>query len=727
MGLTADRERTSLDASEDPEEVLAELRTLASLAAGVADALSLALNLGDAVQRCADAIVRGLDAAFARIWTLNEQQNILELQASAGLYTHLDGPHSRVPLGHFKIGLIALERKPHLTNSVVGDPRVNDQDWARREGMVAFAGYPLLVAGQVVGVMALFARRPLTAATLDALASVANSIAHGIQHWRTVESLHASEERFALAVQGTAEGVWDWNVLTNEVYFSAQFKSLLGYTEQELEDTYDAWESRLHPEDREHTLQTLQKHLEQRERFQVDYRLRTKSGVYRWFQARGQAVWAAIGRPVRMLGSIRDITARKLSEARLAAEHRVTQILAESAELPDVLPRIMKTLCTDLNWDVAAFWVCDRHDEALHLAHFCRRADVTVPDFEEASHQCFFERGVGLPGRTWTEERPVWIEDVARDANFSRTAATVRDDLHGAAAFPILIRGKVYGVMEFFSHRILKPDMELLNGLAAISLQFSQSIETQQKQQTILRNRQELAIARRIQKRTFPNVMPNLAGFDIAGASRPATATGGDYFDFVPQPGHELLFALGDVCGHGLGPALVAAGAHASVRILNMMDTGIEKTIQLLNERIYEDTDQEFMTLFLGVLNPSNHTLNYYNAGHCPGIILDSHGAVRTRLPSNDLPLGLISDHELRHGEVSQLVSGDLLLIHTDGIFEAFCPKGELFGMTRVLETIRAARHLPAAAIISTLFRAVRKFSQTALSDDMTAILIKVD
>jgi sigma-B regulation protein RsbU (phosphoserine phosphatase) len=266
----------------------------------------------------------------------------------------------------------------------------------------------------------------------------------------------------------------------------------------------------------------------------------------------------------------------------------------------------------------------------------------------------------------------------------------------------------------------------LLNGLAVISLQISQGIETQQKQQTILRHLQELDIARRIQQRTFPNVMPELAGFDIAGASRPAIETGGDYFDFVPQPEHELLFALGDVSGHGLGPALVAAGAHASVRILNMMDTGIETTIQLLNERLYEDTDLEFMTLFLGVLNPSNRTLSYYNAGHCPGIILDPHGAVRTRLPSENLPLGLISDHERRHGEVAQLVSGDLLLIHTDGIFEAFCPKGEMFGMIRVLESIRAARHLPAAAIISTLFRAVRKFSQTTPSDDMTAIVIKV-
>ena len=77
------------------------------------------------------------------------------------MYTHLDGAHGRVPVGKFKIGLIAAERRPHLTNSVAGDPRVGDQEWARREGMVAFAGYPLLVEGRLVGVLSMFARAPL--------------------------------------------------------------------------------------------------------------------------------------------------------------------------------------------------------------------------------------------------------------------------------------------------------------------------------------------------------------------------------------------------------------------------------------------------------------------------------------------------------------------------------------------------------------------------------------
>jgi GAF domain-containing protein len=137
-----------------------------------------------------------LDAAFTRIWTLNEAMQILELQASAGCYTHLDGFHSRIRVGQYKIGLIAQEKKPHSTNSVKTDPRVSDKDWAAREGMVAFAGYPLLLEDRVLGVLALFARRPLTDDALRALGSAADSIALGIEHKRAQTALAESEARF---------------------------------------------------------------------------------------------------------------------------------------------------------------------------------------------------------------------------------------------------------------------------------------------------------------------------------------------------------------------------------------------------------------------------------------------------------------------------------------------------------------------------------------------------
>src|SRR5262249_19751709 len=152
---------------------------------------------------CALAIVKHLDAAFSRIWTLHTDEDILELQASAGMYTHLDGSHSRIPVGQFKIGLIAQEKKPHLTNDVPNDPRVSDKDWARKEGIVSFAGYPLLVEKRLVGVLAMFSRTNLPADTLDALESVSHLIAQSIERKRMEEQLRADETQFRILAEQT--------------------------------------------------------------------------------------------------------------------------------------------------------------------------------------------------------------------------------------------------------------------------------------------------------------------------------------------------------------------------------------------------------------------------------------------------------------------------------------------------------------------------------------------
>ncbi len=188
------------------QTALLERARLAELTSDVGIALTQGTDLRAMLQLCAEALVRHLDVAFARIWTLDDAGRVLELQASAGMYTHIDGAHSRVPLGQYKIGAIAQERRPHLTNQVVDDPQVHDQAWARREGMVAFAGYPLVVHERVLGVMAMFARQTLSEFVPKALASVASAVAVGIERKRAEEALRQSEERLRQAQKMEAVG-----------------------------------------------------------------------------------------------------------------------------------------------------------------------------------------------------------------------------------------------------------------------------------------------------------------------------------------------------------------------------------------------------------------------------------------------------------------------------------------------------------------------------------------
>ena len=181
------------------QTALLERARLAELTSEVGSALTRGEGLRETLQLCAEALVRHLDVALARIWISDEATGILELQASAGMYTEVEGPYS-------EIGLIAQQRRPHLTNQVVGDPQVHNQEWAQREGMVAFAGYPLVVQERVLGLMAMFARHPLSEFVPKALASVASALAVGIERKRAEGALRSSEERLRQAQKMEAVG-----------------------------------------------------------------------------------------------------------------------------------------------------------------------------------------------------------------------------------------------------------------------------------------------------------------------------------------------------------------------------------------------------------------------------------------------------------------------------------------------------------------------------------------
>jgi signal transduction histidine kinase len=182
------------------------------------------------LQACTDAIVNNLNVVFARIWTLERGQRILELQASSGLYTGLHGKYSRIPVGQLKIGLIAETRVPYLTNTVLGDPRIRDQEWVKREDIVAFAGYPLLVDNRVIGVIAVFAHLPIGSETLETLGSIAGIVAQGIERQRSQKELRraikANHEAVVLERRRIAREMHD-GLLQNVTGIALQLRAVL--------------------------------------------------------------------------------------------------------------------------------------------------------------------------------------------------------------------------------------------------------------------------------------------------------------------------------------------------------------------------------------------------------------------------------------------------------------------------------------------------------------------
>ncbi len=196
--------RVEVTSRDEFEELAVSLNTMAhqlgrqftalTMMGEIGIALSRNLSLEQVLQQCADSLARHLDLAVVRVWILNSDDKVLELRASAGVSAPPDGAERRVPLGQSEIGLIAEERRPRVTNSLVEESR-SEREWATREGMVAFAGHPLLVEGRLVGVAAAYARKPLDDMSLSGFVSAAGEIAQCIKRRRVEEALRGSEEQ----------------------------------------------------------------------------------------------------------------------------------------------------------------------------------------------------------------------------------------------------------------------------------------------------------------------------------------------------------------------------------------------------------------------------------------------------------------------------------------------------------------------------------------------------
>ena len=294
---------------------LAERSRLAAMAAEVGSLLGRGGDMQPALQRCAEIIVRQLDAAFARIWTLRPEEKVLQLRASAGIYMHLDGPHGSIPVGSKKIGAIAASGKPTLTNAVMGDPLV-DQEWARKVGLTAFAGYPLMLDGRIVGVLAVFSRGQFSKHAFKALESLASEISLGIARKRAEREVNFSHERFRLAAANASDLVWQWDPVTDGIrYFGASSRRT---RTGEVLATLGELRPLLHPGDRERVMAAFQSHRASGEPLVQEYRIVQGSGEIRYWSMRATVLRGAEARSDVWIGASSDITEQKRHEAAIA-------------------------------------------------------------------------------------------------------------------------------------------------------------------------------------------------------------------------------------------------------------------------------------------------------------------------------------------------------------------------------------------------------------------------
>jgi PAS domain S-box-containing protein len=289
----------------------------------------------------------------------------------------------------------------------------------------------------------------------------------------------------------------------------------------------------------------------------------------------------AQGTRAYVLETNNDITQRKRGERRQAVNLAVTKILAESPALTDAVSRILQTVCETLGWEVGDFWTPTSDGRFLHCLKVWERSDGKFPMFKAASSEHTFALRLGLPGRIWRSLKPAWVSDVAKDNNFPRAPAALKEGLHGAFAFPISFRKRFLGVMEFFSDEIRQPDEDLLKIFASIGSQIGQFIERKEAEAALQESKRLLE--QRVRERTHEL---HLANKELQAEIARRKGLEGEILEISDREQQRLGQEIHDgLCQHLTAVAFMARSVALRLknhRVIEVSD--IEKIAQLVND-----------------------------------------------------------------------------------------------------------------------------------------------
>jgi len=311
---------------------------------------------------------------------------------------------------------------------------------------------------------------------------------------------------------------------------------------------------------------------------------------------------------------------------------------------------------------------------------------------------------------------------------------------HGGRVVGLLVLGRPRSEQPYTSED--KRLLDSVAGQAAVALENMHMAEQiADRLEVDRRAAHELQIARDVQSRLFPQVMPPLTTLEYAGSCMQARQVGGDYYDFLDLGSSQrmdrgatktldaaawhLAFVLADISGKGIAGALLMANLQANLRsryALALDD--LPRLLSSVNQLFYENTPEDrYATLFFAVYDDHSHELEYANCGHNAPLLFRSNGQLE-RLSSTSTVIGLFPKWRCETQFVN-LQPGDLLVIFTDGVTEANDAAGEEFGEARLIETVRAHRDMAPGALIEAIQDAVKKFSAGEQSDDLTLVIAR--
>jgi PAS domain S-box-containing protein len=290
------------------------------------------IDVQELIEVAVALVAEGLGVEDVEVLELLPDQEHLKLRAGVGWEPGLVGQVILDIAKESQLDYTLKSNQPVVIEDFRCDQRFQELSWLRDHGVIS--GISITIPGQSLPYGTLSAhtthQRTFSEFDIQFLQTAANLLATAIEQRRTEESLRESEERWQLALRGNNDGIWDWNLKTNEVFFSSRWKEMLGYEDHEITNKIEEWLKRVHPDDLDWVKEVIQAHFAKKTPFYIsEHRLRCKDGSYKWILDRGQALWDEEGNVVRMSGSHTDINERKQTEEELKRQSLRSRLFAE--------------------------------------------------------------------------------------------------------------------------------------------------------------------------------------------------------------------------------------------------------------------------------------------------------------------------------------------------------------------------------------------------------------
>ena len=405
----------------------------------------------------------------------------------------------------------------------------------------------------------------------------------------------------------------------------------------------------------------------------------------------------------------------------------ITKKISRSLDLQEVLNQVMDTLDSLIPYDAAGIFVLQCRDPETVPAgeEPCEFKSEAVRgyDIDELS-DLHLKLGEGFLGSVALSATPVISPDVRNDPVY----INARDRTRSEMVAPIISNDEVIGAFDLESDELNAYSNDDLEVLMLLASQVAIIIEKVMLHEQLIEKKRlqgQLEVARQVQLELLPPKDPELAGYDISAYNFPTEEVSGDYYDWVKIYDDEIGIVIADVSGKGVPAAILMAFLRASLRAATHIGYATNISMAKVNYLLWESIERnQFVTAFHGILDASNKTLSYSNAGHNPPLLMSASGEIQF-IDYGEQPLGMFPGTRY-HQYHLLLQPGDVLVLYTDGATEAQSPGGEEFGPDRLTQAVKENYHQPAREMIASLQMAILEWTAYAgSSDDVTFFIIK--